>query len=82
MHASYVQIYHVSGNYRNNIEDGKWKYKYKAENGGIVHEHSSVVINYVDGNMEGVLKDVSAGELFRIKTTEYRTGKEIQEIGR
>ena len=65
MNIAYSTATSASGNYKNGIKDGKWTYKDKTAGGGVTFADFSVVINYVNGRMEGTLNN--AGELFQMK---------------
>ena len=65
MSVSYATTISASGNYKNGLKDGKWTYKNKTAGGGVVFSDFSVVVNYVDGRMEGSL--TNEGTTFQMK---------------
>ena len=65
MSISYATTISASGNYKNGVKDGKWTYKNKTVGGGIVFADFSVVVNYVDGKMDGTL--TNEGIIFQMK---------------
>ena len=64
--------YSVSGNYKNNVKDGKWTYKDDIATGLGKHGRSMTVINYVDGNMEGTISRTDTYNDGTTTTTRYQ----------
>lgn len=65
MSVSYATTISASGNYKDGLKDGKWTYKNKTAGGGVVFSDFSVIVNYVDGRMEGTL--TNKGTTFQMK---------------
>lgn len=64
---SYTTTHHVSGNYKNNMKDGEWIYKRQTKSGDHIFGAFSAVINYAEGNMQGLLNSESVGYQFQMK---------------
>ena len=64
---SFTTTHHASGNYKNNMKDGEWIYKRQTNSGGHIFGAFSAVINYAEGNMQGLLNSESVGYRFQMK---------------